>query len=297
VRQQPRWLHLRDNLRRFGVEDAAPTDCPLSDEDSDSEGDSDDVGHIRGQQQDNSDGVDSGHDDNRADDATQAVCRYRPVRWRQLKPPRKKLDVAEWTEQSQSVVPKKKKSLVGKSGSAANGREGTSGSGAGTTLFHFNYDSVEKSFCHGPSNDPARALSAQQISDVLCGQTKPEHLVGIGEIVDPSHPVRKAATEHGYTDPVYLVFAKKDLPYGTVLGEYTGRVVTECAGFEEDAKQLDMEKPETGTLTSKAIKGEVFSKYTYKTTERASWSEELVIDTGFGANELVYMNDFREVSR
>lgn len=76
------------------------------------------------------------------------------------------------------------------------------------------------------------------------------------------------------------------------------------AAREENAGQDNAGKLELGgegsgaismgqELADLATKGEIFSKYTYKTSGRARWAEELVIDTNWGANELVYMNDYR----
>ena len=45
--------------------------------------------------------------------------------------------------------------------------------------------------------------------------------IEIGEIIDPSDPVRKHAPPE---QPVYGTFAKADLPAWTVLGEYGGEV-------------------------------------------------------------------------
>lgn len=208
VRQKPRWLKLRDALNHFGVEDAPPTDLGDDDDDADEAKAGDD-------QYCSSHGDDTQLMGATTSDEEQQGCgdvehtcaltrpsAYQPVRWEELQPLKRKLDVAEWTEQSESVVPKVK----GKSGAA-------------TALFSFNYESVERVFCEGPKGHPERKLDPQQISDVLCGHTKPEQLVGIGEITDEGHPVRKSATQHGYNAPVYLVYAKRQLPYGTVLGE------------------------------------------------------------------------------
>jgi hypothetical protein len=63
-------------------------------------------------------------------------------------------------------------------------------------------------------------------------------LVGIGEIVDDEHPVRKHAVSAGREEPAYLGFAKQHLPKGTILGEYTGLVQRERLMKEQENERL-----------------------------------------------------------
>jgi hypothetical protein len=106
--------------------------------------------------------------------------------------------------------------------------------------------------------------------------------------------VRRAATDNGYTQPVYLAYAKRKIPAFTVLGEYSGAVVTESRATreEEERKQILInDDPDNADC----VRGEVFSKFYYQTTHKSKqWQESLVIDTSNGANELIYLNDFRE---
>ena len=113
---------------------------------------------------------------------------------------------AQWRAEAEAIIPKRETDRRLKAGE-----------------FEF---CPESRRCHPEEIGDGRIKQAQ-IRGILTGNAKPvSDRVGIGEITDQDHHVRRAATENGYTQPVYLAYAKRKMVAFTVLGEYSGDVVT-----------------------------------------------------------------------
>jgi hypothetical protein len=196
---------------------------------------------------------------------------WRPVEWKDIKPAPPcpvALDQPHWTPEAESCIP----------AGIADRKNARAGD------FYYHSMSVNK--------EERDKIDRTEIEDVLTRTSKPvSYRVGVAEILDPENHVLQAARKNDYQGPVYLAYAKRRMRAYTILGEYTGRVVTDRTATAEEEKRKQ-ELAETSSMEA-AVHGEVFSKYSYDSTFGKKWKEPLVIDTSHAANELSILNDYR----
>ncbi len=105
-----------------------------------------------------------------------------------------------------------------------------------------------------------------------------EDYVGIGRITDEDHPVLRC---HSGTASAFLLYAMRDLPAFTVVGEYAGDILTDV----ELAERQQMMKDN---------KTDNYSMVIYETANRSKRSKGATIWTSDRTNELILANDWRE---
>lgn len=197
--------------------------------------------------------------------------KWQPVEWADIKPQPPcpiPLRRPKWTEQAEECIPH-----------ASTHRKSAA---PGEFEYHQCVTSEEK-----------QMIDRLEVEGVLTGRAKPvSHWVGIAQIHDPENHVVKAARKNDYNGPVYLAYAKRGIKKHTILGEYTGRVVTDTmAELEEEERMKEMAE---SSSSEAAVRGEVFSKLEYNTTVgNKKWRQALVLDTSNDANELSFLNDYR----
>ena len=199
---------------------------------------------------------------------------WQPVEWKDIKPSPPcpvALQRPHWTQEAEACIPD----------SSSDRKHARAGD--------FYYHSMVR-------KEEQEKIDRKEIESILTNpKAKPvSSRVGVAEILDPEHHVLKAARKNDYQGPVYLAYAKRKMKAYTILGEYTGRVVTDSmAEAEEDERKKEM--AETSSSEA-AARGEVFSKFQYNTTvgtEGKKWKQSLVLDTSNAANELSILNDYR----
>eukprot|EP01043_Picozoa_sp_COSAG02_P060548 COSAG02_NODE_7934_length_2780_cov_1.333085_2_plen_619_part_00 len=175
-----------------------------------------------------------------SDDDEQRGEMWRPVEWKDIKPSPPCLvpvQQPQWTGEAEACIPRCNPDRK-------NAR-------AGDFYYHSMVNKDEKD-----------NIDRTEIEDVLTRRAKPvSYRVGVAEILDPENHVLKAARKNDYQGPVYLAFAKRRMKAYTILGEYTGRVVTDSVAEAED-DQRRKEMAETSSSEA-AARGEVFSKFQY----------------------------------
>jgi hypothetical protein len=141
----------------------------------------------------------------------------------------------------------------------------------------------------------------QQIQDYLQAppgpDTSPDFV--IGRITDTNHPCLKAAAATVSKDaadvaPVFGLFTKRPLPRYSLLGEYTGTVLTDHE-YEEAKSEQNDRGGDGGDDSSLA---DTFSTLQYGSTQ--DWGKNVLVlsTTRGGCNEFSLANDFRsDVSR
>eukprot|EP01044_Picomonas_judraskeda_P000914 COSAG03_NODE_46_length_16816_cov_6.510492_5_plen_1093_part_00 len=226
------------------------------------------LGHEEMNEQDESESSDS-----ESEDTARCGEMWRLVEWKDIKPSPPcpvPLQQPHWTKEAESCIPRA-------SSDRKNARAGD-----------FDYHCMV-------AKDEKDNIVKQEIEAVLTRKSKPvSYRVGVAEILDQQNHVLKAARKNEYQGPVYLAYAKRQMRAYTILGEYTGRVVTDSmAEAEEDQRKKEM--AETSSSEA-AVRGEVFSKYQYNSTvgkDGKNWKQGLVLDTSHAANELSILNDYR----
>jgi hypothetical protein len=194
----------------------------------------------------------------------QSGAGYRKVVWEQLQPPQRKLEFAEWTPESEALL----RGAVKKKGGGASASGGAH-LDRGKKVLAGAFEFAKNGNTEVVPRHMRDMVSAVDVREVLSGRLRPGSSVGIGEITSPNHSCRQAATANGYTGPVYLAFAKRELKQGAVLGEYCGEVVTGTSAEEEEEKADEA----ADYTASSCVRGEVFSKYRYETTQSPRWKD------------------------
>lgn len=105
-----------------------------------------------------------------------------------------------------------------------------------------------------------------------------EDFVGIGRITDEDHPVLRC---HSGTASAFLLYAMRDLPAFTVVGEYAGDILTDVEVAERQQIMRDN-------------KTDNYSMVIYETANRSKKSKGATIWTSDRTNELILANDWRE---
>jgi hypothetical protein len=162
-------------------------------------------------------------------------------------------------------------------------------------------------------------VQPQEVLAMLRRPARTQALVGLGEIVDPSHSCMRehvasardeasrhcsgeadeasssssssSSSSHSSSSGVYLAYAKVALAKGCVLGEYTGKVNLDSLVIGE----------ENSRYASNLLQLPMAYNYVY--TETQTWdarqdgqivSETLTVDAYSSGNELRFINDYRD---
>ena len=105
-----------------------------------------------------------------------------------------------------------------------------------------------------------------------------EDLIGIGRITDRNHPVLRC---HNGPGSAFLLYAMRDLPPFTVVGEYVGDILSDAELSERQQSAVD-------------DKTDNYSMVIYTTASKGAKSKGATIWTSDRTNELILANDWRE---